>query len=421
MPRRPSLPRRLRTASRWPVGVALTSWRYMWRTTPLHRSETTGELPADGPPDVPANVSEDEVQYPEAGAGPLFHRIYRARIRDARLGPDELMAAMSADLDRVAPSEFASFNKVLGEEGGLAVGDEYVVRMPGPWDGPVRVVERTPRSFRLVTLDGHLEAGQIVFAAEPGELLEFRIESWARAGDRLSNLLYDHLRMSKEVQLHMWTSVLERVARLAGGRLTGGVEIRTARVDSRGWHVDAWSQRLPDETPGDPAPGGPWEIAKRLMVDYRMADPEIVRAHWNPDAPLEGREMQLELRLRGIVSVRVRVRVTRVWDEQRAVAGRQTRVFGYEYVALRGHVELGAMSYEVSKRLDDGTIEFQLHAHSHASHEGPLWIRLGFRIFGRREQLRFYRRCCERMARLTAGELGLHAAPPPPVQLGKAA
>ena len=39
-------------------------------------------------------------------------------------------------------------------------------------------------------------------------MLEFRIESWARAGDRLSNLLYDRLRMSKEVQLHMWTSVL---------------------------------------------------------------------------------------------------------------------------------------------------------------------------------------------------------------------
>jgi uncharacterized protein (UPF0548 family) len=328
---------------------------------------------------------------------------------------------MTADLDRVAPSEFASFNKVLGEEGALAVGDEYVVRMPGPWDGPVRVVERTPRSFRLVTLHGHLEAGQIVFAAEPGELLEFRIESWARAGDRLSNLLYDHLRMSKEVQLHMWTSVLERVARLAGGRLTGGVEIRTARVDSRGWHVDAWSQRLADEAPGDPAPGGSWEIARRLMADYRMADPEIVRARWNPDAPLEGREMQLELRLRGIVSVRVRVRVTRVWDEQRAVEGRQTRVFGYEYDALRGHVELGAMSYEVLKRLDDGMIEFRLHAHSRASHEGPLWLRLGFRIFGRREQLRFYRRCCERMARLTAGELGLHDAPPPPVQLREAA
>jgi hypothetical protein len=213
------------------VGVALTSWRYMWRTTPLHRSEVAGRLPDDGPPEIPEGVPRDEIQEPSAGAGPLFHRTYRGRIREAEIGPDELIAKVAADVDRVAPSEFASFAKVLGDEASMAVGDEYVVRMPGPWDGPVRVIERTPTSFRLVTLEGHLEAGQIEFAARGGELLEFRIESWARAGDRLSNLLYDRLRMSKEIQLHMWTSVIQRVAELAGGRLTGGIEIRTRRVD----------------------------------------------------------------------------------------------------------------------------------------------------------------------------------------------
>jgi hypothetical protein len=203
----------------------------MWRTTPLHRREAGGRLPDDAPPEIPAGSSRDEVQHPAAGVGPLFHRTYRARIREARVGPQELIEAVTADLDRVAPSEFASFTKVLGEKGTMAVGDEYVVRMPGPWDGPVRVVNRTPTSFRFVTLDGHLEAGQISFAAERGELLEFSIESWARSGDRLSNLLYHHLRMSKEIQLHMWTSVIERVADLSGGRLTGGIEIRTHRVD----------------------------------------------------------------------------------------------------------------------------------------------------------------------------------------------
>jgi Domain of unknown function (DUF1990) len=202
----------------------------MWRTTPFHRSEVEGSLPDDAPP--PLRPGE-ELQRPEAGAGPLFHRVYRARIREASLSPERVIAEMTSDVDRVAPTEFASFNKVLGREGAMAVGDEYVVRMPGPWDGPVRVVERTPRSFRLATLSGHLEAGQIEFSArEEGPMLEFRIESWARAGDRLSNLLYDRLRMSKEVQLHMWTSVLERVAKLAGGRLTGGIEIRTRRVDA---------------------------------------------------------------------------------------------------------------------------------------------------------------------------------------------
>ena len=202
----------------------------MWRTTPLHRSEVEGSWPDDAPP--PLRPGE-ELQQPEAGAGPLFHRVYRTRIRDTVLPPEGVIAEMTSDLDRVAPTEFASFNKVLGSEGAMAVGDEYVVRMPGPWDGPVRVVERTPTSFRFATLDGHLEAGQIEFSARvDGPMLEFRIESWARAGDRLSNLLYDRLRMSKEVQLHMWTSVLERVAKLAGGRVTGGIEIRTRRVDA---------------------------------------------------------------------------------------------------------------------------------------------------------------------------------------------
>jgi hypothetical protein len=230
MPRHPSWPRRVRTAARWPFGVALTSWRYMWRTTPFHRSEVPGSLPDDAPP--PLRPGE-ELQPPEAGAGPLFHRVYRAQIRDRSLSPERVIAEMTSDLDRVAPTEFASFNKVLGRDGVMAVGDEYVVRMPGPWDGPVRVVERTATSFRFATLEGHLEAGQIEFSArEDGPLLDFRIESWARAGDRFSNLLYDRLRMSKEIQLHMWTSVLERVAQLAGGRLTGGIEIRTRRVDA---------------------------------------------------------------------------------------------------------------------------------------------------------------------------------------------
>jgi len=231
MPRRPSLSRRLRTASRWPAGVALTSWRYMWRTTPFHRSETVGTWAQDGPPALAEGVNHDELQHAHAGAGPLFHRVYRARIRGTAVSPEELVGAIAVDPDRVAPSEFASFNKLLGDERGMRVGDEYVVRMPGPWDGPVRVVDRTATSFRFATLDGHLEAGQIDFSARRDRLLEFRIESWARSGDRLSDLLYDRLRMSKEIQLHMWTSMLERVAELSGGRLTGGIEIRTRRVD----------------------------------------------------------------------------------------------------------------------------------------------------------------------------------------------
>jgi hypothetical protein len=37
--RRPPLARRWLTAATWPVGITLTSWDYMWRSTPLHRRE----------------------------------------------------------------------------------------------------------------------------------------------------------------------------------------------------------------------------------------------------------------------------------------------------------------------------------------------------------------------------------------------
>jgi len=203
----------------------------MWRTTPLHRSEEPGGAD-DLPQALPPNALDDDVQRVEDGVGPLFHRLYRARIREAVLSPEELISCLGRDPNRATPTDLARFLKVRGRDDRLAAGDELVVRMPGPWDGPVRVTSATPTSFRFATLSGHLEAGQIEFRALRREdLLCFEIESWARSGDRLSNLLYDHLRMAKEVQLHMWTSFLEQVCRLAGGRLTGGVEIVSRKVD----------------------------------------------------------------------------------------------------------------------------------------------------------------------------------------------
>jgi len=145
------------------------------------------------------------------------------------------MARLQRDPDCAAPTEFATFKKVAGSGDRMRPGDEYVVRMPGPWDGPVRVADVSPRSFRLMTLEGHLEAGQVAFRVRGGDdRVEFEIESWARSGDRLSHLLYDQLRMSKEVQLHMWTSFLERVIRLSGGTRDGGLRIETRRVDEVG-------------------------------------------------------------------------------------------------------------------------------------------------------------------------------------------
>jgi hypothetical protein len=107
--------------------------------------------------------------------------------------------------------------------------------MPGPWDGPVRVIAETPTSFRFATLAGHLEAGQIEFRASADHRsVALETESWARSGDRFSDALYSHVRLAKEVQLHTWVSAVGKVADLAQCRTEGGVIVTTRRVGPAG-------------------------------------------------------------------------------------------------------------------------------------------------------------------------------------------
>ncbi len=443
---RQSRRKRWATATRWPLGVALAAHRYMWSTTPVHRWEMIGSWPADAPPPLPPGTDPAELQGVGEGVGPLVHRIYRTRIVGSTLDPAQLMGRMTRDLDRVAPSEFATFQKIGEDRDGLEVGDCYVVRMPGPWDGPVRVVGATPTAFRLATLSGHLEAGQIEFRASADHRsLWFEIESWARSGSRFSDLFYDRLRISKEVQLHMWSSVLRHVIGLTEGTMEGGIVITTRLVPERmlpgpspedgpskrelerlrdlarrppnfdekeigdrpaeaGWHIDDMVEPLPSEASGSPAAEGSWQVARGIMERYQLADPRIVSATYDDSGPLAGRDMLLRISFKGL-RLWVGVRVGHDYEETRELGGREVLVFGWSYVTLEGHFEEGRMHYELWKWIDTGDVEFHLRAVSRPARSGPLLTRLGFRLLGRTQQLRFYRQICRRIRRLTEAEL----------------
>jgi hypothetical protein len=225
-----SRPARLGIVLRWPLGIALVSWRYMWRTIPLHRSEEAGGQADMPPPEDVGGPLADRLQPAAEGVGQLLHRVYTVQIVNSPMSPGDLIDKVAANLNRIAP-EVAVFRKTWGAEDKMRRGDELVVRMPGPWDGPVRVIRREDASFRLATLAGHLEAGAIEFRAErDGDALTFEIESWALAGDRLADLLYNKLRLAKEIQLNMWSHFCVRTAAAAGGRPKGGITIRTRWV-----------------------------------------------------------------------------------------------------------------------------------------------------------------------------------------------
>jgi len=140
------------------------------------------------------------------------------------------------------------------------------------------------------------------------------------------------------------------------------------------------------------------------MRDYEFADPSILRAVYYTDRPLEERDMLLEAHFYGL-RFRFGVRVGGVLDESRQVDGRDVRVWGWNYRTLQGHLEAGQMDYEVWKWLDTGEVEFHTCRFSRRASTGSPIVRLGLRVFGRRQQVKFARRACERMASLTAAAL----------------
>ena len=216
-----------RLLQRWLVGMGLVSWRYLWQTVPLHRWERHDDQP-HRPPSIPEEVQTDRLQPWTTGVGDLYHRRFRVRIREGQEDASGLMAALIEDFGRFLPREVVHLHEGDAAGRALRVNDEMVVDMPGPWNGPVRVAAVEPRRLRLVTLAGHLEAGLVEFRAyDQARHVVFEVETWARSSSRSVDLLYSRVGLAKEIQLNMWLRVCRAAARIARGRLDGGVEIGT--------------------------------------------------------------------------------------------------------------------------------------------------------------------------------------------------
>lgn len=178
------------------------------------------------------------------------------------------------------------------------------------------------------------------------------------------------------------------------------VNFDPAEVDAS-WHHDRSRAHLGVEAPGPPEPNGVWETACRLVAAYEMADPSLIRAVYDPSAPLHGRDMVLEGRFL-VLRFYMGVRVIDVIDERRG----DSIVWGWAYETLEGHLERGRMSYEVVKDAASGDVDLVIRAYSEGAPTlGPV-TGLGWKLFGRRTQLRFYRECGRRLARLVSERLG---------------
>ena len=192
-----------------------------------------------------------------------------------------------------------------------------------------------------------------------------------------------------------------RLAKLAQKPLNFDLASLAGASPASGWTITDLCERLPAEPPGMPVQQGSWQIARRLMSGYEFADPSIVKAYYDPAVPLEQRDMLLKLQAFGVAYVFVGVRVGEVFERTQQIGSRRARIWGWNYRTLEGHVEMGQMDWEVWKWLDDGQVEFRVHAVSRPARIPNPIIRLGFHLLRAREREAFLSSTKQRMRTFT--------------------
>jgi hypothetical protein len=168
----------------------------------------------------------------------------------------------------------------------------------------------------------------------------------------------------------------------------------------RGWNQYFSEAVVGREPPGPPVPDGPFTRGRVAVSAYAFSDPRIVIGHFDPDVPLLGRYMLLEMRalrvfhyLAGVV-----VAATR-HDEAEGEAGPES-VFGFRYDTLDGHIESGVEWFLLRKAHATGEIRFRIEAAWRPGQFPNWWSRLGFAYFGPRYQKRWHHRAHALLARL---------------------
>jgi uncharacterized protein (UPF0548 family) len=151
-----------------------------------------------------------------------------------------------------------------------------------------------------------------------------------------------------------------------------------AMTAANGWIIDGDSTVVGNEPEGPPVADGFYERARQAIVNYDFSDPAIVVAHFDPEAPLAGRDMLLELKVLGLHYL-CGCRVTGVREEEE----NGVTMFGFRYDTLEGHIERGFEWFLLSKDQATGEIDFRIEAHWKPGTFPNWWSRVGFLTVGR--------------------------------------
>ncbi len=220
---RSRLGRRLLRRTGWLVGAPLAVFRFLRQDIPLRELSGPGTawpLPPAGP---------DRANAEEAGVGARAHRVYGAVLRDCVLPAERLIRIIATDPNVIAPTEVLRFERKGAGARDLREGDDLLIRMAGPWNGPVRVTRRWDNGFRLAALRGHAQVGQFELRArDDDDGIAMEIQTRERAAGVWFYLL-ERIGLVGRMRAYTWAEMLQKSAQLAGGRPPTEITVRSWR------------------------------------------------------------------------------------------------------------------------------------------------------------------------------------------------
>lgn len=190
---------------------------------PLHVGEVSSEA-------LNLNVEGRDVHPPLAGFGQLWQKTYQLRFNSTQPTPEQAMREWKAHLSEFWPPG----NELYTPLTGITPGEVAVVNLGVPGQVALStgmlITQADERSFTMLTPEGHILAGRIIFSAfaEVGRTT-LQIDILMRAGDPLYELML--LLGGQRQEDRFWAYTLHQLAQHFGSR--GRLRGRRTRLDRR--------------------------------------------------------------------------------------------------------------------------------------------------------------------------------------------
>jgi hypothetical protein len=188
-------------------------------TTPDNWAEPVERLSVDTPAG-PAEVTVEgrEVAGPLQGFGQMWRKTYRVRLDGVQVSPEEVIRAWMRDFSQYWPGENRFYKPLTGLKPGEVGLIDLTVGGGLKLSTGMMVMHADPRSFTLITPQGHMFAGWIIFGSVREGITTFaQVQALIRASDPLYELGF-RLGIGHKVEDTFWKETLRNLAKAWNAR-----------------------------------------------------------------------------------------------------------------------------------------------------------------------------------------------------------